>query len=89
MSNKEKRGDLKIPKYLCYKILVLSWNPIQFITELVNTKNNKGKTVLDLVRENGHAEIITLLEPYEKIVEVIEPYKKQEVNQSTSWCILN
>lgn len=65
-NNKEKNRSLQIPKPLCYKILVQSWDPIQFIIELVNAKNNKGKTALDEAREIGNEEVVKILEPYEK-----------------------
>jgi hypothetical protein len=78
MTNKRKPGFLKIPKPICYEILLKSWDATQCITALVNAKDNKAKTALDLARgaHNDNPEIktletIILLEPYEKIVEII------------------
>jgi ankyrin repeat protein len=63
--NRKQHGALKIPKYLCREILLQSWDPTHFITELVNTKSNNDKTALDLAREKNYEEIVELLEPYE------------------------
>jgi ankyrin repeat protein len=88
----KKKGFFKIPKYLCHKILVQSWNPNQCITELLNDKNKNGKTIFDLAHEEAaktadksYEDIVTLIQPYEKL----ESGEKKESNPSKSWCILN
>jgi hypothetical protein len=77
----------KMPKYLCYEIAHMMYNPDEILCELVNMKDNLGKTPLDRASE---AASIGLMGPEreQEILALLTPYENIERTETTGCIIL-